>query len=333
MLAITIGNFDGVHRGHLALVQAARAAVHAEAHAAVAGGTGGGRVVAVTFEPHPAALLRPEAIPPRLALPAERERLLRAAGADETLTLDPRNGLLERDPVAFLDDLRARVPFDVIVEGPDFRFGKGRTGSVETLERYADAHGIRAIVVDPVDVPLTDQSLVRASSSMIRWLLAMGRVRDAAALLGRPYALTLTTAPGDRRGRTIGFPTLNAAPTEQLLPMDGVYGGFARIDGGAPYPAAISIGTKPTFQRGHGGTNGERLAVRTCEAHCIGVTLPPDLYGVELRLSCETWIRDQRAFPSLDALVERIGRDVELVRARLTSRGAPDREHLAETHA
>jgi riboflavin kinase / FMN adenylyltransferase len=327
MLAITIGNFDGVHCGHAALVRAARAAVGP-------GGTrgvGNARVVAVTFEPHPAVLLRPEAIPPRLSLPEERTRLLCEAGADEVVALDPRSGLLELDPIAFLEALRNGLPFDVIVEGPDFRFGKGRTGSVETLRTLGGELGERGsrfetIVVDPVDVALTDQSVVRASSSMVRWLLAMGRVRDAAAILGRPYELTLVTARGDQRGRTIGFPTLNAAPTEQLLPMDGVYGGWVRLADGAEHLAAVSIGTKPTFR-------GATSVARTCEAHCIGVTLPPDLYGVELRLSCETWIRDQRAFPSLDALVERIGRDVELVRARLASKGAPDREHLAETHA
>ncbi len=322
MLAITIGNFDGVHRGHEALVRAARRAVGRAA------GRGGDetRVVAVTFEPHPAVLLRPEAIPPRLSLEAERTRLLRACGADEVLTLDPRSGLLERDPAAFLDELRERLPFDVIVEGPDFRFGKGRAGSVETL-RELGARGSRfeTIVVDPVDVMLTDQSVVRASSSMVRWLLAMGRVRDAAAILGRPYELTLVTARGDQRGRTIGFPTLNAAGTEQLLPMDGVYGGRVRLADGSEHLAAISIGTKPTFRSAPG-------VARTCEAHCIGATLPPDLYGIPFRLTCETWIRDQRAFPSLDALVERIGLDVAAIRARLGT-DAERPTTLAASHA
>lgn len=309
MLALTIGNFDGVHRGHQALVAAARRLAGPAEE--------GGRVVAVTFEPHPAARLRPDAVPPRLALPAERQRLLRKAGASEVLELDPTPALLDLEPARFLDELRARVPFTAIVEGGDFRFGRGRSGSIATLRELGAARGFAIEVLPPVDVTLTDHTVVRASSSIVRWLLTMGRVRDAALVLGRPYELTATTVPGDRRGRTIGFPTLNAAPSEQLLPMDGVYGGVAHLPDGRRALAAISVGTKPTFG----------ASARTCEAHLLDIDLPLDWYGAQVRMSFVTWIREQRAFGSLDALLERIRSDIRAIRERLG--GRPVGEPLA----
>ncbi len=295
-LAISIGNFDGVHRGHQKLIAVARRAVGDR-----------GRVVAVTFEPHPASRLRPEAVPPRLTLAPERERLLRAAGVDEVMALDPTPELLALEPAAFIDELRARVPFTDIVEGDDFRFGKGRTGSIATLRELGAARGFATHLISPVDVVLTDHTVVRASSSIARWLLVMGRVRDASVVFGAPYELVGVTVPGDRRGRTIGFPTLNVGPTEQLLPMDGVYGGFAILPDGRREIAAISVGTKPTF-----GTSA-----RTCEAHLPDVRLPMDWYGAALRLSFVTWIREQRSFGSLDALLERIRADIGEIRTRL----------------
>lgn len=309
MLAISIGNFDGVHRGHEALIATARRLVGAA-----------GRVVAVTFEPHPAAHLRPDAVPPRLALPAERTRLLRKAGADEVVELDPTPALLGLAPEAFLAELHRRVPFQAIVEGEDFRFGQGRAGSIATLRELGAAGrmmpgGFETKVLAPVDVMLNDQTVVRASSSIVRWLLVMGRVRDASAVLGRPYELTAVTVPGDRRGRTIGFPTLNCGQSEQLLPMDGVYGGIAYLPDGRRAVAAISVGTKPTFGR----------SARTCEAHLPNLKLPLDWYGFPLRLSFVTWIREQRTFGSLDALLERIRADIDDIRERLgaVAVGAP----------
>ncbi|MBL9150790.1 MAG: bifunctional riboflavin kinase/FMN adenylyltransferase [Phycisphaerae bacterium] len=306
MLAITIGNFDGVHRGHQALIAEARRRA----------GTGG-RVVAVTFDPHPVARLRAGAIPPQLTTLDDKRRLLAEAGADETLVLDPTPDLLRLGPEEFVRELRTRVPFDAIVEGDDFRFGKGRAGDVTTLAALGATLGFETAVVDAVDVELADQTLVRASSSMVRWLIAQGRVADAARILGRRYSLVGVTERGDQRGRTIGVPTLNldhsvGAPRADgsalLLPSDGVYAGWVTleetIDGGTPLRAAISVGTKPSF--------GESR--RTCEAHAIDVTLPMDRYGTPMRVTFERWIRGQYAFSSLQALVEQIGRDVAAAR-------------------
>jgi len=299
MRAITIGNFDGVHRGHAALVANARRAVGAA-----------GTVVAVTFEPHPIARLRPQSAPPRLTLAPVRRALLMDAGCDDVFEMDPSPELLALDPHAFIANLRRQLPFDVVVEGPDFRFGRQRAGSVETLRELGAHLGFAFVEVPPIDVALDDRTVVRASSSVIRWLVAQGRVRDAAALLGRPYTMTGVSVPGDRRGRTIGFPTLNLAPSMQLLPMDGVYGGFARLPDGSSALAALSVGTKPTF--GH--------SARTCEAHLVDTHLPLDWYGAEMEFLFLTWIREQRSFASLegsDGLLDRIRADIREIRARL----------------
>ncbi|MDZ4756044.1 MAG: riboflavin kinase [Phycisphaerae bacterium] len=296
---MTIGNFDGVHRGHAALVAAARRAV----------GTTG-TVVAVTFEPHPMVRLRPQSAPPRLTRADVRRSLLMDAGCDDVIEMDPSPELLALDPHAFIANLRRQLPFDVVVEGSDFRFGRQRAGSVETLRELGARLGFTFVEVPPIDIALNDRTLVCASSSVIRWLVSQGRVRDAAALLGRPYTMTGVSIPGDRRGRAIGFPTLNLGPTEQQLPMDGVYGGFARLPDGSSALAALSVGTKPTFGQ----------SARTCEAHLVDTHLPLDWYGAEMAFSFLTWIREQRSFASLDGsegLLERIRADIREIRERL----------------
>lgn len=295
MLAISIGNFDGVHRGHAALLRRARS---------IAGPSGW--VVVVTFDPHPLARLRPHAVPPSLTACDERVRLLRALGADDVVVLDPTPELLQREPSEFIVELRRRVPFDAIVEGDDFRFGRARSGSVGTLREIGAREGFTVDVVDGIDVALGDQTVVRASSTMARWLVAQGRVADAARLLGRPYALVAPTAAGDRRGRTIGFPTMNLAHGAALLPADGVYGGWVTLDDGSRHVAAISVGTKPSFG----------ASARTCEAHLPGLDLPLDRYGFTVRVEFGRWVRGQFALRSTDALVAQIGRDVADIVAR-----------------
>jgi riboflavin kinase/FMN adenylyltransferase len=324
MRAITIGNFDGVHLGHAALVARCRAECAASpGRSSSRAGSVAGSVVAVTFEPHPVALLRPDRAPPRLQTSTERRALLAAIGCDEVVELEPTPDLLGLEPAAFIESLRRRLGFDVVVEGADFRFGRGRAGSIETLADLGSRMGFRAVVVPPVDVMLDDRTVVRASSSIVRWFLQRGRVRDAAAVLGRPYELVGRSVPGERRGRTIGVPTINLGPPPiggsdgfhpwgQMLPEDGVYGGVALVPSmGLRAAAAISIGMKPTF----GG------AVRTCEAHLVDASLPLDAYGFEIRLAFTTWIREQRRFASIDRLVEQLRSDVALVRDRVSIGG------------
>ena len=288
MLVATIGNFDGVHLGHRAIVSAAR-------HAAGASG----RVVAVTFEPLPVAVLRPDAAPARLTDASRRRELLLGAGCDEVVELDPRLGILKETPQAFVAGLRAKVPFDAVAEGGDFRFGAGRSGDVATLAAIGARDGFRAIEVPEVLEPLADGFLVPARSTAIRWLLSVGRVADAARLLGRPHAVRGHVESGDRRGRGLGFPTANVVSPGAALPADGVYAGDADADG-RTWPAAISVGTKPTF----GGTR------RTLEVHLVGCSRPLDDYGWTVEVRFRRWLREQWRFPGPDALVAQLRHDV-----------------------
>ena len=186
--AITIGAFDGVHLGHQALIRAARSAVG-----------DGGRVLVLAFEPHPLRMIRPREVPGRLSSFPQRRRWLMEAGADDVVALEPTTEFLSRSPRDFLDWLCAEHAPGVIVEGADFRFGRDRAGSVETLRQHERIYGYRTVVVGDVEAALGDHSLVRVASSLIRWLVGHGRVRDAALLLGRPYELECEVVHGDGR--------------------------------------------------------------------------------------------------------------------------------------
>jgi riboflavin kinase/FMN adenylyltransferase len=292
--AVTIGHFDGVHRGHAALIEAARRAVGPQ-----------GRVVVLAFHPHPLVVLRPSAAPPRLStFPQRREWLLRC-GADEVIVLEPTPELLGRTPAEFLQWLRTEHDPAVVVEGPDFRFGRERSGDIATLEAHGRSQGYRTIVIDRVTSVLADQEVVTVSSTLVRWLVARGRVRDARLLLGRSYELEGRVVPGDRRGgRQLGFPTANLDCGEQLLPADGIYLGTAVLPEGLEHAAAISVGTKPTF--GPGGA-------RVCEAHLPGCDAPQE-HGWEVRLRFHDWLRDQITYPAVAPLIEQMRRDVASVR-------------------
>lgn len=288
-IAITIGNFDGVHRGHLALIRAGREAVGPA-----------GRVAALVFEPHPLTVLRPQAAPARLSRFSQRKTWLLEAGADEVHPITPSQDFLRQSPEAFVAALAEQYAPAAIVEGPDFHFGRGRAGNVETLRHLETAYGYRTIVIDPVEVTLSDLSIVRVSSSMTRWLLAQGRVRDAAILLGRPFELQAQVVKGDQRGRDIGFPTINLDHGDCLLPADGIYAGVAVRPDGATYAAAISVGTKPTFGN----------SPRVCEAHLIDYNGPLNDYGWTVTLQFHDWLRDQLKYASVDALVDQLHRDI-----------------------
>ncbi len=301
--AITIGTFDGVHRGHAALVEAARRAVG-----------DGGRVIALCFDPHPLTVLRPEAAPLRLSTFRQRSHWLRAAGADAVFALEPTDELLGQSPQAFLEWVMTEHTPGVIVEGRDFRFGRDRSGSIETLEAEASTLGYRAITVDDVEGTLTDGTVVRITSSTIRYLICAGRVRDAARLLGHPYVVCGPVVRGDGRGGAdLGMPTANVDPC-QTLPADGIYAGLAMGPDGRRYPAAVSVGTKPTF--------GENP--RVCEAHLIGLDPATDEYGWTLRLEFHDWLRDQIAFEGIEHLVGQMTRDVARVQEALAANARPE---------
>ena len=297
---LTIGNFDGVHAGHQALLATARSL--AQTHNA--------RVVALAFDPHPISVLRPQATPPRLSTFEQRSELLLQHGADQVERLEPTPQRLALTPDQFIHSLVEQYAPVAFVEGPDFHFGKARAGTVTTLEQLGQSLGFSVQVVQPVSTVTSDQLIITASSSNARTLIAQGRILDAWAVLGRPYELRGSVQQGDQRGRTIGFPTANIR-CDTMLPADGVYAALASIDDGRTWPAAVNIGSRPTFD----GID------RRVEAHLINATgsawtpiagLPE--YGWNLRLQLVGWIRDQAKYPGMDALIQQINRD----RARAT---------------
>jgi riboflavin kinase/FMN adenylyltransferase len=290
--AITIGSFDGVHVGHAALVRRARERAR-------------GPVRALVFDPHPASIRAPERVPGRLSTFAQREAWLREAGADEVIRLDPASGVLDLNPEDFARRLRDEFGAGLVVEGEDFRFGRGRAGTVRTLATLGAELGFEVEVVPGVEVALCDQVLARASSSLVRWLVERGRVPDAARVLSRPYCIEGLVEQGERRGRTLGIPTANLR-SAHLLPADGVYACLAELPAGGRHACALSVGTKPHFQG----------RVRAAEAHLLDVPRAGEAiaglpeYGWTLRLHLLAFIREQWAFESLGALMDQIGRDL-----------------------
>ncbi len=290
--AITIGNFDGVHVGHAALVRTCREAVGPR-----------GRVVAMAFDPHPASTLAPGKEPPRLTSFARRATLLKELGADDVLQLQPTPDLLGLAPEEFIDRLVMPLAPSTIVEGEDFRFGKRRAGDTRVLSELGTSRGFQVRIPSAVEVALADQLIVRASSTLARWLIGHGRVRDAATVLGRPYVVEGQTLQGDQRGRTIGYPTANVH-TDQLLPADGVYAGTITAPGGEPHLAAINVGKRPTF-------NGVQRRIEAFAMNPDGSAAPlPQSYGWQTQVTFDHWIREDLRFDSVGTLVEQIARDV-----------------------
>ncbi len=288
---MTIGNYDGMHLGHRRLIETCQALRN--------GQTAG--VAVVTFEPHPLTVLRPALAPPRLSPPEIKQALLRQAGVDFLVELPPAPEVLNLSAEAFWAILRDEVRPTDLVEGSNFSFGKGRGGNIQRLREWSAGSGVQLHVIEPVTVVLLDLRIVPVSSSLIRWLLANGRVRDAAICLGHAYVLRGTVIKGYQRGRHLGFPTANLDCGDQHVPADGVYAGRCTVEG-HPFAAAISIGTLPTF--------GEQR--RQIEVHLID--FQGDLYGQVLQVEIVDWLRDQRKFQGADALIEQMHTDVAAAR-------------------
>lgn len=281
--AVAIGNFDGVHRGHVAIVK--RLLERAKAVR--------GPALVFTFDPHPVRILRPDQCPPPLTWTERKAELLKANGVDWIVAYPTDEALLHLSAQEFFDKIvRGALDAKAMVEGPNFYFGHNREGTIGRLQELTAAAGITLDVVPSVEV---DGDL--ASSSRVRQLIAAGDLAAANRLLSQPYRIRGIVTHGAGRGAKIGFPTANLAGIDTLLPAPGVYAGRAWV-GGERWPAAINLGTSPTF-----GDQSIRV-----EVHLIGDD--ESLYGQPMEVDFVARLRDIRPFPSVDALVEQLRSDV-----------------------
>jgi riboflavin kinase/FMN adenylyltransferase len=287
---VTIGNYDGVHRGQQAVLE--RVVERARAL--------GGPAVAVTFDPHPLAILRPEAAPSRLTTDAQKEQLLAAAGIDTLLVVRFTREVARLPASLFVRDFLHRgLALREIYVGEQFAFGHKREG---TLAMLAEMGGRLGFAAGPVDEVMWRGE--RISSSRIRQALAAGRVEDAREMLGRPYVITGVVARGDRMGKKLGWPTINVVPEQKLIPADGVYACRVAV---ASFPSrfacATNIGTRPTVYESYS---------RVVEGHILDFSA--NVYGERVELEVFARLRDERVFPTVMDLAAQIGRDVDATR-------------------
>jgi riboflavin kinase / FMN adenylyltransferase len=293
--AVVIGNFDGVHLGHQHVIGRARELAD----------TDGLAVVAVTFDPHPMAVLRPDHAPMTLTDLDHRCRLLADAGADDVFVVRFSREIAAWTPEEFIDrvlvdGLHARH----VVVGANFRFGNRAAGDVATLRRAGES---RDFVVEGIALDGGPQVW---SSTYVRTCLTAGDVEGAAEALGRPYSVTGEVVEGDRRGRELGFPTANVPVRELAVPADGVYAGWLRVldvPDSAALPAAISVGTNPTFD----GVRDRRV-----EAYVLDRT-DLELYGRQVEISFVGRLRGMVKFEGIEALVATMHDDVDRTRELL----------------
>lgn len=305
---VAIGKFDGVHSGHRAVIDRAR----------VDAAAAGARVVAVTFDRNPLALLRPEICPVSLVGVEQKLRLLAETGVDATLLLTFDRALADLEAREFVEHvLVGALGVTIVLVGADFRFGRGGAGTPDLLRELGREFGYEVDVVD--DVRAIDEGR-RVSSTWVRELLDAGDIAGAAKLLGRSHGVRGEVVHGLKRGRELGFPTANLSQSlEGFVPAEGVYAGWlvdegAPADGGAEprssvrYPAAISVGTNPTF---------DDVDVRQVEAYVLDET-DIDLYGHTVEVEFVERIRGMAAFDTVDALIAQMADDVVRVRGVLS---------------
>lgn len=285
--AVSIGNFDGVHRGHVAIVR--RLLERAEAV--------GGPAIVFTFDPHPVRLLRPEQCPPPLTWTERKAELLKALGVDWIVAYPTDEALLQLTAFEFFDEIiRKKLAAKALVEGPNFFFGHNREGNVKRLGELAAAAGVSLDVVAPVAV-----GGAVVSSSRVRDLIRHGDMQQANELLSAPYRIRGMVTHGAGRGSKIGYPTANLSAVDTILPALGVYAGRARL-GDDSHTAAISLGPSPTF-----GDDIVRVEIHLIDYH-------ESIYGQPMEVDFLARLRDIRPFDSVAALVEQLRRDVDLSR-------------------
>lgn len=300
-MVLTIGNFDGVHRGHQTIIKTAREIARENQT----------QVAAMTFNPHPAVLLNPDRAPGILTPLAMKALLLESLSVDILIVIKDSLKLLNMSPGDFVDRfLMEHLSPSVMVEGPDFNFGYGRSGNIETLREFSTKHRFKVVEVPFVDCVIDKDNITSiCSSSSIRRMLEEGQMRLASQILGRPYRLVGKTIPGRGVGAQIGFPTANIEPVEQVIPPEGVYAGYVVIGecledvvfGGLRRPAAISIGRIKTFISDH---------PLLLEAHLLEDNVE-DLRGKWLGFDFMRFIRHQQRFESKQLLQEQIKKDCD----------------------
>ncbi len=296
---LTIGAFDGVHRGHQALIRAVVERAHATDRLAAL----------ITFLPHPGVVLAPDRAPRSLTTPAEKMALLESLGVDVVVML-PFNRQVAATPARdFMEKIAAHLRLRELWIGEDFALGRNREGNVSLLREIGQDLGYEVHVFEPI---LDAEEIV--SSSRIRSLLAEGRVEEVSGLLGRPPSLSGEVVLGAQRGRKLGFPTANLqVRSEQALPANGVYAVFAVL-GSERFPAVANIGVRPSFDNG----------LRTVETHILG--FDRDIYGCDLVVEFVTRLRDERRFEDIDELVAQIEQDSQtawrVLGSQLQSAGA-----------
>ena len=292
---VTVGNFDGLHVGHRAITDTVVARARAN----------GGTAIFYTFNPHPVRVLRPDRAPRLITTHEQKVELLEQAGIDALIVENFDTEFATTTAEKFIREiLFGRIqPLEVYV-GYDFHFGRDREGSMGLLTELGPKLGFSVTIIPEITIGGSD-----VNSTRIRKLLTESRVEEAGRMLGRTYSIRGRIVQGDQRGRTVGFPTANLDPENEILPAAGVYAGrFFFIDEGSPergaeLPAVMNVGTRPTFE-GDGRTHAE--------AHLID--FKGDVYGRHVEMSFLTRLREERRFPDVEALREQIASDVGAAR-------------------
>nr|NUR37048.1 bifunctional riboflavin kinase/FAD synthetase [Sphingomonas sp.] len=288
---VALGNFDGFHLGHQAVVgRAIQRGFHERRP-----------VIVATFDPHPVRFFKPDLPPFRLTTLDQRERLFAHAGADAMLVFEFGAALAAMDAEEFIGDVLAkRIGAAGVVTGDDFTFGKGRTGDVQLLKSLGDSFGVVAEAVPQVLV-----EGVRVSSGRIREALVAGDSGTATRLLSRDYAIEGVVQGGDQRGRELGYPTANLVLGDYQRPRYGIYAVRATLDDGSEHPGVANLGVRPTFDPPQ----------ELLETHLLDYS--GDLYGRRMEVALHAFIRPEQRFENIDALVAEMRRDEAAARKLL----------------
>lgn len=285
---VALGNFDGFHLGHQAVVgRAVQRAFHERRPAIIA-----------TFDPHPVSYFKPDVSPFRLTTLDQRERLFAHAGADAMLVFEFNDKLRETSAEEFVSWLLAgKIGAAGVVTGDDFSFGKGRSGNVETLKSLGGYSGIIAETVAPI---LVDG--VRVSSGKVREALIAGQIAHATHLLSRDFAIEGVVQRGDQRGRELGYPTANLALADYQRPKYGIYAVRVTLEDGSEYPGVASLGVRPTFDPPQ----------ELLEAHLFG--FDGDLYRRKVEVALHAYIREEKKFDGIEPLIAHMREDAAQAR-------------------